>query len=228
MNVLEFSFRDHAPEFDWHIVASIPGYRELRTECASLSRRFVENDTTVVDIGCTTGSLLADIRMANGPARPRARYVGIDVEAGFEQHWRARRAYNLDFQVADALTFTGFAQVSLALSLFTVQFLPERHKRDLLGRIYRGLVEGGALIIAEKVLANTARFQDALTFDYYDFKARTFSAAEILGKERQLRGQMRLWTEDELVEALLESGFKLERLQRFFQRQLFIAYVAIK
>lgn len=228
MMVLDFSFRDHVADFDQHIAASIPGYGELRAECASLSRRFVESDTTVIDIGCTTGSLLADIRRANEQARPRARYIGIDLVPEFEQHWRARRAHNLNFQTTDALSFNGYEQMSLAVSLFTVQFLPERRKHELLGRIHRGLVDGGALIIAEKVMANTGRFQEALTFDYYDFKAKRFTAAEILEKERQLRGQMRLWTEQELVETLLEAGFKCERLQRFFQRQLFIAYMAIK
>jgi hypothetical protein len=62
-------------------------------------------------------------------------------------------------------------------------------------------VPGGALMIAEKILATTARFQDALTFPDYDFKQEQgFSAAEILEKERQLRGQMTLGTAKEIVD----------------------------
>lgn len=224
----DFSFSDHAPKFDSHIGASIPGYKDgLLPTCVALSRRFVQPTTTVVDVGCSTGHLLAAIRRENRAARPDVSYVGIDSEPNFGCHWSRRRAKNLAFEVCDARTYNGYADASLVLSLFTVQFLRPIDKRPLLRRIYDGLVEGGALIIAEKTLAENSRLQDALTFPYYDYKLkRGFTSDNILDKERCLRGQMTLWTETELGSALSQAGFS--QLQTIWKSFVFVGVLAIK
>lgn len=165
----DFSFRDHAPKFDSHIRSSIPGYTALVRDCVNLSPRHVQPGTTVTDVGCSSGHLIASMRKANQAARPDVDYVGIDCEPNFSSYWGGRRTKNLRCEVGDARTYP-FRNVSLACSLFTVQFIRPADKLPLLGRIYDGLVEGGALIIAEKTLAETARLQDALTFPYYDYK----------------------------------------------------------
>jgi tRNA (cmo5U34)-methyltransferase len=227
MTFEEFSFAAHARDFDRHIRDSIPGRTDLDDMCVRLSQRFVQNDTTVVDIGCSTGALLRSIRDASQDRRRSVSYLGIDVESGFSEHWRARRARNVRFRICDARSFDGYENLSLACSLFTLQFIPERDRLSLLRRVCDGLIEGGALIIAEKVLANSAYFQDALTFDYYDFKRQSFSAQEILDKERSLRGQMVLWDEARLRGALRDAGFQLV-VQDFWRSYFFVAMVATK
>jgi tRNA (cmo5U34)-methyltransferase len=100
-------------------------------------------------------------------------------------------------------------------------------KLPLLSRIYAGLVEGGALIIAEKTLAETARLQDALTFPYYDYKLeRGFTSEHILDKERSLRGQMTLWTEAELKAALSHVGFC--EVEPIWRNLMFVGLLALK
>jgi tRNA (cmo5U34)-methyltransferase len=223
--VRDFSFAAHAPDFDQHIRDSIPGYERLRDDlCIGFSRHFVQSGTTVVDVGCSTGALLCAMRDANQVARPSVRYVGIDAEPIFGEHWRQRRTHNLRFRVCDARSFT-FENVSLACSIFTLQFIPERERLRLLRRLYDGLNEGGALIIAEKVFAKSAYFQDILTFNYYDFKLRSFSADQILDKQRSLRGQMISWDEARWENALRGVGFQV---QRFWQDGLFVAWLAVK
>ena len=124
-------------------------------------------------------------------------------------HWERLRARNLRYEVADARTYQGYDDLSLVLSVLTIQFIRPLDKLPLLQRIYDGMVEGGAMIIAEKTLAVSARLQDALAFPYYDYKLRQgFSEKDILDKERSLRGKMTLWTEAELKLALLQVGFR--------------------
>jgi tRNA (cmo5U34)-methyltransferase len=221
-----FEFADYADEFDDHITKSIPGYTELIQTCAALSRRYVQNGRSVLDIGCTTGTVLAAVRDANQGVLPQASYTGIDIEPTFAEYWRHKRASNLDFVVADVRSFGGIKNISLALSLFTIQFLAEQDKLPVLKSVHDGLISGGALIIAEKVLANSARFQDALTFDYYDFKRRSFSADEILDKERGLRGTMNPWTASELNVGLRAAGFM--EIQEIWRRSHFVGILALK
>ena len=52
-------------------------------DVVSLSRYFVEANTNVVDIGCSTGKLTARILEHNHEACPDAQYVGVEVAEGF-------------------------------------------------------------------------------------------------------------------------------------------------
>jgi tRNA (cmo5U34)-methyltransferase len=227
MNVVDFSFQDHAKDFDDHISRSIPGYKELVETCVRLSRRFVQPGTTVVDVGCSTGHLLASIHDNNKAARPDVNYVGLDCVPDFRVHWGRLESANVKFEVCDARSYLGLKNVSLAYSTFMVQFIRPPDKIPLLQRIYDGLVEGGALIIAEKTFADTARLQDALAFPYYDYKLEQgFSEKDLLDKERSLRGVMTLWTEAELKQALRQVGFR--EIEPIWRNFTFIGILALK
>jgi tRNA (cmo5U34)-methyltransferase len=228
VTVIDFSFAAHARGFDQHIQESIPGLENLRAMSVEFSRYFVQHETNVIDIGCSSGALLRSIRDENEPSRRSVSYLGIDTERNFREHWHGRRAGNLRFQVRDARSFEGFENMSLVCSHFTLQFIPERDRPPLLRRVYDGLNEGGALIIAEKVLARSAKFQDMLTFPFYDHKLLSFSAEAILDKERSLRGKMTVVDEVRLEQMLCEAGFEAGAIQRIWQSYLFVAMIAIK
>ena len=150
---LPFSFANYAEEFDCHIALSIRGYSDLIDDCVELSQYFVENGTAVCDIGCSTGRMLGAIRARNRERAPTARYIGLDIEPSFQQHWAKHEGANIRFLVQDVLIYDDFADLSLATSIFTLQFLPERHRREVCRRVYEGLVPGGAFIVAEKTFA---------------------------------------------------------------------------
>jgi tRNA (cmo5U34)-methyltransferase len=224
----EFSFADHAKEFDGHIRASIRGLDDLRTEVVNASRYHVQSGTLVIDVGCSEGTVLRSVRDANRATRPGVRYLGIDVEPSFESHWRERAADDLEFRFADARSHR-FDDASLVISLFTLQFIRARDRAPLLRRIYDGLIEGGALIIAEKVLASSARSQEMLMINYYAHKLRAFSADEILRKALDLRGMMDPWEETRLLDALRSAGFGPDDVQHLWrQHGLFGAWLARK
>jgi tRNA (cmo5U34)-methyltransferase len=222
----DFSFGKMAPAFGKHIEASIPGYRsQLVPDCVRQSVRFVQPGTNVYDVGCSTGHLLARVRRAINETRPGVKYIGIDREPDFGMYWNRLARHNLSFEVRNALGYD-FEEASLIYSLFTLQFVPPKDKLDLIRRMFDGLVEGAALIIAEKTLAETARLQEAMHSGYYEYKRSRFTADEILEKERSLRGFMTLWTEAELRAALNESGFR--EMSPIWRASSFVAYLALK
>ena len=61
----KFSFSNMSDNFDNHISKSIRGYDNLRTDIIGMSKYFVIDDTNVVDIGCSQGSLLKKIKEFN-------------------------------------------------------------------------------------------------------------------------------------------------------------------
>lgn len=222
----EFSFAEHAQEFDSHIGLSIPGYEQLVERATQISTRFVQHDSTVIDLGCSSGHLIEKVCRENSFSRRGVRYLGVDCERKFRVHWRNRKAKGLAFQVGDLRSFP-FEGISYACSIFTLQFLAPSARLPLLGRLHASMLEGGAMVIAEKILADTGRMQDALTFPYYDFKrGNGFSAQAILDKERSLRGQMVLSTENELRCQLQQAGFR--DIQQIWGSFPFLAFLVLK
>lgn len=222
----DFSFGDRAMTFDRHIKDSIPGYADLIKRVLRDSRRFIQPGTNVYDLGCSSGRTLAQICRQNRLSRKGVAYIGIDCEPGFEPLWRKYRLRNLRFEIDDVRTCT-LERASLVISMFTVQFVPTMDKNELLRRIHDSLVEGGALMIAEKMLASTARLQDIQTFSYYDRKLdRGFTAEHIIEKERQLRGQMTCMSETELRNALRFAGFS--EIERIGGEAPFGGFIALK
>jgi tRNA (cmo5U34)-methyltransferase len=225
---LPFSFANYADDFDHHIERSIRGYSNLIEDCVELSQYFVENGTVFCDIGCATGRTLAAIRARNQERAPDARYVGLDIEPSFQQHWTQFAGPNIQFVVQDALTFEDFTELSMATSIFTLQFLPERHRRQVCRKIYEGLVPGGAFIVAEKTFAKMPKTQDMLTSLYLNYKRRNFSDEEVLDKERSLRDKMKPGREADLIQMLTEVGFRAESIESFWRNHLFAAYICVK
>jgi len=62
----EWSFsKKIAPLFDYHINKSIPLYKDLHWLCLQVSDYFVRENSTVYDLGCSTGKLLNKLSLRN-------------------------------------------------------------------------------------------------------------------------------------------------------------------
>lgn len=227
----KFTFGHGGTEnFDEHIAKSIRGYSNLLHDVTNLSQYFVDKDTNVVDIGCSTGNLLKEIITKN---QIDCNYVGVEVEKGFhnsliETEKDIKEKYpntNLKFIEGDIRDFK-FNNCSLITSMFTLQFLPVKDRADVIKKIYSGLNKGGCFIFAEKIICSDAKFQEMLTFNYYDYKADHFSADEILDKEKKLRSMLKPNTWDEIKNMLADANFKL--IQPFWMDHVFVGGVAIK
>lgn len=228
MSETDFSFAKHAKEFDNHINTSIRGYSDLRNDARSFSQYFIQKNSTVIDIGCSTGEFLRSVRDFNQTRFSSVKYTGLDIESEFKDQWVKHKTRNLTFKKTDVTTYDKYKNMSVVFSLFTLQFLAEKDRLPLIQRLYDGLNDGGAIIMSEKVQAKNAKFQDMLSFIYYDFKKLKFSEKEILDKERSIRDQMKLWSEYKLIEMLKSVGFTSNNIQIFWRNHLFIGIVAFK
>lgn len=223
MDEQKFSFSNTADAFDDHIGKSIRGYHDLRDDIVSMSKYFVEDNTSVVDIGCSQGSMIRRIRDANDQA-PNAKYIGVEINDAFQQHWESEP--NLTYLIEDVRQSEALTNMSLAISMFTFQFIPERDRLSLMQKIYDNLTDGGAFITSEKIFSQNAKTQNMLEFLYYDFKRKSFSEKEILDKETELRHLAKNTTENLLVTQLRGIGFR--GVQTFWRNFNFLGVLAMK
>jgi len=233
MTNYDFTFAHRQEGFDNHIEKSIRGYNNLHDDVVNLSRYYVEDDTYVVDIGSSTGKTIEAMAIQNATIAPKARYVGVELAPSFASAMTDRmrnlsHAFpeaSFHFEADDVRDFA-FYNCSLVTSLFTLQFMPPKDRKEVIEQIYKGLNEGGAFIFGEKTVAENGRFQDMFTFTYYDYKRKSFSEKDIMAKEVTLRNMLKPNTWAEIEEMLYSAGFSY--VQPFWQNYLFVGAIAIK
>jgi tRNA (cmo5U34)-methyltransferase len=107
-----------------------------------------------------------------------------------------------------------------------MQFLPIKSHTEYCQKIYDGLNKGGAFVLCEKTYQDTGYFQELFTFCHYDYKLDSFSPADILKKQTDLRRIMKPKTEKEIRKILLSVGFS--EVSVFWQSFNFVGLIAIK
>jgi len=221
MNDFTFAYVDGG--FDKHIQQSIRNYDQLLQDVVDFSRYFVENHTNIVDIGCSTGKLTDMLYKSNKDHCDKGNYIGIEIAKGFQKDLAKHKNYN--FIHTDVRDFV-FENCSLITSLFTLQFMSKKDRMKVLESVYNGLNTGGAFIFAEKIMCRSSYIQDMLTFNYYDYKGKSFSSEEIIKKEQQLRSMLKPNTWNEIKLSLTNAGFST--YERIWQNHMFIGVIAVK
>ncbi len=227
----KFTFAQREEGFDNHIEHSIRGYNNLWNDILKISEYFIEDESSVVDVGCSTGKLLKKMIEQNTYA-PAASYYGIEVEEAFFQGFDEdgvdpRYNRQLSYFRGDVRDFE-FKDCTLITSIFTLQFIPEFQRKDIVKQIYSGLRYGGAFVFAEKTIAESPKIQEIRTFTYYDYKREHFTSDDILDKERQLRHMMKPNTRQELLNMCATAGFSFSKIDSFWQNYGFTGFIAIK
>jgi tRNA (cmo5U34)-methyltransferase len=199
-----------AAQFDEHVSKSVPLYAEGHDLVCALSDFFVKPDSTVYELGCSTGALTCKLARHNS-AKKKARFLGIDIEQEMIDQANQRRTSlaltNTEFVVDDALIYP-FEPADLIVAYYTVQFVRPSHRQQLFDLVYRALNWGGAFILFEKVRAPDARFQDITTALYMDYKLEQgYSPEEISAKNRSLKGVLEPFSTQGNLDLLARAGF---------------------
>ena len=228
----DFTFAHREEGFDNHIEQSIRGYSDLMNDVISLSRYFVEDNTNIVDIGCSTGKNTKAMMEYNSDHSPDANFIGIEIADGFEKELKNRKEElrvqglnNVEFLMQDIRRYQ-ITNANLVTSIFTLQFMPKKDRKEVISNIYSGLNEGGAFIFAEKTICESALIQDMITFNYYDYKRKSFDTTDIMDKERTLRNIMKPNTWQQLELMISYAGFST--VQPFWRNHAFVGAIARK
>jgi tRNA (cmo5U34)-methyltransferase len=210
--------------FDEHIVRSVPAYTECHDLILDISDQLVPAGGRCYDLGCSTGTLTA--RLVARLAPRGVEVIGVDREPEMIERAAQRCAGSPSIRfVTSALEQLEPEPADLAVSFYTLQFVPPRHRQAVLERIRCALEPAGALILFEKVLAPTARGQDVADGVYFDFKRRQgFRYDEIAEKTRSLRGVLQPLSTDTNYAMLRRAGFT--EIMQVFRWMIFDGVIA--
>lgn len=210
----KFSF-DTIQNFDEHIQKSIPSYNLLQDMIVNISDYYIQEGQVVYDLGCSTGTLLKKmsfnvdkIGYDNSNLLPTKNYKRIQF---------IRKDLTENFTICNSC---------LTVSVFTLQFIPKKHRQKLINAIYNGLNKGGAFILCEKVYSEHSLFQESMTMCYYQHKEKEFTLDEIFKKEKDLRQIMKPNTLNENKQLLINAGFK--KIECFWRFYNFVGLICVK
>jgi tRNA (cmo5U34)-methyltransferase len=203
-----WTFKNIAEDFDRHVSKSVPLYHEGHELICQLSDFFLPPDALVTEIGTSTGAL-AERLLRHSKRRADLRYVGIDLVPEMIEKAKARCADDprAEFLVEDILSYN-LETSSMVISYYTIQFVHPRARQEVFDRIYEALDWGGAFLLFEKVRGPDARFQDIVTQVYQEYKLQqNFTEAEILHKQRSLKGVLEPFSTQGNLDLMKRAGF---------------------
>ena len=104
----------------------------------------------------------------------------------------------------------------------------DRLKRDrLIRKIFDSLVDGGVLVVTDKVLTNDSNMNRFFIDFYYDYKRRNgYTEEEIVRKREALENVLIPYRFDENFELFKRNGFQI--VETFFQWNNFAGFLCVK
>lgn len=205
---------------------SIPEHDTMRELVGIVGERYIKPNTTVVDVGCSWGDAVLPFVERHNRENDFVLYDTSESMIGICND-RYDPIESVRVRHHDICNGIDDRNVSLILSVLTVQFTPIERRHSILRSLYDSLNDGGALIYVEKVLGDTTDIDDVLVSSYYEMKSNNgYTKEQIESKRLSLEGVLvpitAKWNED----LLRKSGFS--QVDCFWRSLNFAGWVAVK
>lgn len=210
-------------QFDSHVVKSVPLYGLFHKNIIELSGFFAQIGSNIVDIGTSTGTLIAELHEKNKHRKINS--YGIDIEKSMIEECEARYGQDIKFELSDALDYN-YTNASIVASVLSFQFMEKQNRVRTLKKIYEEMNSDGVFFLVEKVKTEILDIHDAYGDIYYDFKRESLTDEEILDKNSSLRGVMKPITLNDNMNNLRMAGF--DKIDVFMKFNNFVGILAIK
>lgn len=208
---------------------SIPGYPAIIAMIETLSSTYAKPNTNLYDLGCSLGA--SSVSMQRGLNLSGCKIIAIDnssamIDKCIKSQSNPTEQTQIHFR-CESILETKIKNASVVVLNFTLQFIDENLRSDLIKKIWGGMVEGGVLILSEKVRFDNNHVNDLLINVYHDFKrANGYSELEISQKRTALEKVLIPETIAKHHDRLIRAGFK--NADVWFQCFNFMSMLAIK
>ena len=213
--------------FGSHLRTTVPFHDEIQRLVVELSEYFVRDHSVVYALGSSTGQIL-NLLSSTHRGKEDVELIGLDLsKSTINEAAKTVNKADVPIDHEAIMNINFLPSTNFVTALFTMQFLTVAERRRLLTRVNQGLVEGGGLIMVEKVRAEHPRFENLWTELYGEFSRRQgLTAEEILQKAQSSRGILKPLSVAENRRLLHQSGFT--NVDVFFKCYNWAGFLAIK
>lgn len=186
-------------EYDAVIRTLIPHYADLIDEAGSAVARLARRTPTVVDLGTGSGALARRVLAA----RPHARVIGIDEDAGMLAMARKRLRGRIT-TVHDNFERAVLPRCDVVTASFALHHIrTDRRKALMYRRAFAALRPGGLLVSADCCLASTAALRAVHRAQWIAHLQKTYT-------HRKSEGFLRAWAKEDVYFTLARETMLLE------------------
>lgn len=206
-NVSDFQFnREVVQVFDDMIGRSVPYYRDNIAQIVSMSCDYAQEGTRIYDLGCSLGACTLPI--ASGLKSRDVEVIGVDNSEAMLSELERRSEGRSITMVHDRIENIEIENASVVILNYTLQFIPVDQREALLKKILIGTVDGGILLLSEKLKGPNHLLDELFIQYHHDFKrANGYSDLEISQKRQALENVMITETADQQIERLYRVGY---------------------
>ncbi len=231
--IVDFTFDENvASVFDDMVRRSVPFYSEVQRMLIELTLDFVQESTSIFDLGCSTGTTLCHLASAL-QGHNDLTLVGVDNSEPMLQLAREKfsslqgQGPALVLKHLDIDEGMDFQNASVVLLNWTLQFIRPMKREALLRAIFEQLRPGGCLLVSEKILLPDQKLNRRYIDYYLRLKKRNnYNDQEIAKKREALENVLIPYRKQENLELLRQLGFK--PVEVFFQWYNFASLIAVK
>jgi len=228
--IADFSFDAQVADvFPDMIDRSVPGYRSIITMIETLTQHYAQPGSTLYDLGCSLGA--STLSMRRGITAKGCSIISVDTSETMVE--RCAKAIERDHNATPVEMVCGdirevnISNASVVVLNFTLQFIPQEDRIQLLEKISRGMRPGGVLILSEKVVFEDQHLDKLLIDIHHDYKrAHGYSDLEISQKRSALENVLIPETIPDHRERLRQAGFA--SVDVWFQCFNFMSMLAVK
>ncbi|MCH5323311.1 MAG: carboxy-S-adenosyl-L-methionine synthase CmoA [Helicobacter sp.] len=223
----QFEFDEKVADvFDDMLTRSIPYYKEVLSLSADFALSYAKEDSNILDLGTSTGSMLAEIA---AKAQYKINLYGIDSSlAMIKRAQNKLNAYGVKATlVCGDILKEDFIPSSCVIANYTLQFIRPMQREILVKKIYDCLEDGGVFIFSEKIMCED-KMLDFKMIEYYlqNKKKQGYSDFEIAKKREALENVLIPYSTEENKSMLQNAGFK--HIQILFCWVNFATFIALK
>jgi tRNA (cmo5U34)-methyltransferase len=215
--------------FDDMLERSVPQYEVMRGLVDDLIEVYRVERTAIVDLGASRGEAIARAIDKHGAHNT---WGLVETSPPMLEELQVRFRGLIDcgvLKVFDMDLRREFPPLpaSVILSVLTLQFIPIEYRQGVVRRAYQALSPGGAFIVVEKVLGDTAELDEVMVNRYLRMKADNgYTQEEIDRKRLSLEGALVSLTAQWNEELLRRCGF--QHVDCFWRWMNFAGWVAVK
>lgn len=214
--------------FDDMLARSIPGFTDMRKIVTDLACRFAIPQTTIMDLGCSSGGALLPIIERLGSQN---KYLGLEISEPMRIAAKnlLSKFENIEIEIANVDLRDSFPveNTSVVLSVLTLQFIPIEYRQKILAKAFGTMQKNSVFILVEKILGRNTFLNEMFVEMYYDLKGENgYTEQQINSKRKSLEGVLVPVTSDWNEDLLLTAGFK--NVECFWRNLNFAGWIGVK
>ena len=228
--VSDFVFDEKvAAVFDDMIQRSVPGYATVIGMTKVFAEHYAQANSMLYDLGCSKGG--STLAMRKGVAADGCKIIAVDNSEAMVAH--CRKIIDGDVSdvpvevVLDDIVDVDIHKASMVVMNYTLQFFSPANRDAMIQKIADGMLDGGVLVLSEKVEFESSGEQEFQVDMYHEFKKLMgYSDREIAQKRKALENVL---IPDSLMthkRRLYKAGFK--KVHVWFQCFNFVSIAAFK